>query len=193
VHNAIRNKLRVENTVRVRQLAEFSNLESMTKLKYYAGFTLKAKSADNNSNVLKIVTLVCTVLLFAVIIHCYSPATSVMGAIPNTSSATAQPSNTGAPKPSNDFLTSYHKGVALLNTGKYNESIPYFDKALAIDPKNFYALYDKGEALLNTGKYNESIAYFDKALTVVPTNTLALNGKKLDLEALQRTNATTTK
>jgi tetratricopeptide (TPR) repeat protein len=145
----------------------------------------------NNSNILKSMTLVCTVLLFAAITSCYSPATGVMGATTNTSTAT--PSKTGATKTSNDFLTLYDKGVALLNSGKYSEAIPYFDKALAINASNFYALYSRGDALSKLGKYSEAIPYFDKALALQPTNTFALNGKKLDLEALQKANNTTTK
>jgi tetratricopeptide (TPR) repeat protein len=52
------------------------------------------------------------------------------------------------------------KGAALLHLGKDNESIAYFDKALAVDPTSFYGSFFKGAALLHLGKANESIAYF---------------------------------
>jgi tetratricopeptide (TPR) repeat protein len=83
--------------------------------------------------------------------------------------------------------------------GKYNESIPYFDKALTIEPANSFALHykavaaaaanatvltNKGIALLGLGKSNESIAYFDKALTINPNDVMALNSKGLALYRL---------
>ena len=36
-----------------------------------------------------------------------------------------------------------NKGMSLNSLGKFNESITYFDKALAIDPKNINALTGK--------------------------------------------------
>ena len=76
------------------------------------------------------------------------------------------------------------KGTALLNSGKYNESIAYFDKALSINPKDVTVLTNKGIALLSLGKSNESIAYFDKALSINPNDVMALNSKGLALYRL---------
>jgi len=39
-----------------------------------------------------------------------------------------------------------NKGLSLYNSGKFNESIAYFDKALAINPKNITTLDNKGLA-----------------------------------------------
>ena len=58
------------------------------------------------------------------------------------------------------------KGTALLNSGKYNESIAYFDKALTINPNDVMALNSKGLALYRLGEYNGSISYFNKALAI---------------------------
>jgi tetratricopeptide (TPR) repeat protein/TM2 domain-containing membrane protein YozV len=44
------------------------------------------------------------------------------------------------------------KGVALAKLGKYNESILFFDKALAINPNDVYALNNKNSALVSLGK-----------------------------------------
>jgi tetratricopeptide (TPR) repeat protein len=79
----------------------------------------------------------------------------------------------------NNVNTLTQKGLALGRLGEYNESISYFDKALAINPKFGIAIKEKessvaaiaaetnainkGIALLSLGKYNESIPYFDKA------------------------------
>ena len=58
------------------------------------------------------------------------------------------------------------KGNALLNSGKYNQSIAYFDKALTINPNDVMALNSKGLALYRLGEYNGSISYFNKALAI---------------------------
>jgi tetratricopeptide (TPR) repeat protein len=91
-------------------------------------------------------------------------------------------------KPSNDFLVPYNKGVAMINLGKYNESIAYFDKALAINPKYVGSLDSKGAALFNLGKYNESIAYFDKVLAINPNYFASLYNKGAALNKLGKYN-----
>jgi len=85
------------------------------------------------------------------------------------------------------------KGAALLyNTkgrlGTYNESITYFDKALAINPNDVYALTSKGLAVGGLGKNNESITYFDKALAINPNDVYALSSKGLALARLGKYN-----
>jgi len=87
-------------------------------------------------------------------------------------------------KPSKDFLTPYYKGMAYLNAGNYTEAIPYFDKALAINPNYSLALNNKGAALDGLGIYNESIAYFDKVLAINPSYTKALYNKGAALSKL---------
>ena len=49
---------------------------------------------------------------------------------------------------SNDSVTMTNKGIELNKIGKYNESITYFDKALAIDPKNNDAIKGKEQTLV---------------------------------------------
>ena len=73
------------------------------------------------------------------------------------------------------------EGFALLKSGKYNESLAYFDKALAINPNSFNALDNKATVLLRVGKYNESLPYFDKALAINPNFIYALVGKGIAL------------
>ena len=62
------------------------------------------------------------------------------------------------------------KGIALLDLGKCNESIAYFDKALTINPNDVNTLTQKGLALIFLNKPNQSISYFDKALTINPND-----------------------
>src|SRR5215469_4570225 len=87
-------------------------------------------------------------------------------------------------KPSDDVLMLNKKGVALLILGNFNESIVYFDKALAINPKSLENLDNKGDALLNLGKYKEAIAYFDKVLALDPNYFLSLYNKGAALNKL---------
>jgi tetratricopeptide (TPR) repeat protein len=77
-----------------------------------------------------------------------------------------------------------YNGSSLAKLGKYNESIVFFDKALAINPNNTAALNNKGLALAKLGKYNESIVFFDKALAINPNYVRALNNKNSALEEL---------
>jgi tetratricopeptide (TPR) repeat protein len=79
-----------------------------------------------------------------------------------------------------------NKGLALAKLGKYNESIVFFNKALAINPNDFTALNNKGLALAKLGMYNESIALYDKALAINPNYVYALNNKNSALEALSK-------
>lgn len=93
----------------------------------------------NNSTAIKTLTPACFVSI-TVITFCYSPVAGVMGATTNTT-GTASLNKTSVQNASS--LTPYERGAALFNLGKYNESIAYFDKALAIDPVNTYALSGK--------------------------------------------------
>ena len=55
-----------------------------------------------------------------------------------------------------------NKGMSLNSLGKFNESITYFDKVLAMDPNNTIALTQKANAFGGLGKYHEAITYYDK-------------------------------
>ena len=55
-----------------------------------------------------------------------------------------------------------NKGLSLNSLGKFNESITYFDKVLAINPNNTIALTQKANAFGGLGKYPEAITYYDK-------------------------------
>jgi tetratricopeptide (TPR) repeat protein len=45
-----------------------------------------------------------------------------------------------------------NKGLSLAKLGKYNESIVFFDKALAINPNYVYAMNNKNSALEELSK-----------------------------------------
>ena len=75
----------------------------------------------------------------------------------------------------------YNKGLALLNLDNYTGAIKYYDKALAINPKDVSALTDKGLALDNLGNHTGAIKYYNKvfAMGIDPHDVRALTSKGL--------------
>ena len=69
--------------------------------------------------------------------------------------------------------------------GRNNEAITYFDKVLALNPKDVDSLNNKGVSLVKLGNYYEAIKYFDKALTINPDYSLALKNKQKTLGLLK--------
>lgn len=85
---------------------------------------------------------------------------------------------------SSNVLALVHKGSTLSNQGNYTEAIPYFDRALEIDPNNKFAFDGKGNALYGLGNDTQAIQYFDKALAVDPNFKQALYDKGFTLYGL---------
>jgi tetratricopeptide (TPR) repeat protein len=73
---------------------------------------------------------------------------SVLYSYPSITAMALEASSTSTPTRNTTILNQItllnNKGMSLYNLGKFNESITYFDKALAIDPKNVAALDNKG-------------------------------------------------
>jgi len=65
----------------------------------------------------------------------------------------------------------------LLKEKRFEESLPYLDKVLEINPNHTSALLNKGSALISLDRSNESIAYFDRLLAIEPNNIKALTSK----------------
>jgi tetratricopeptide (TPR) repeat protein len=68
---------------------------------------------------------------------------------------------------------------ALVTMGKLEESLQYFDQALAKDPQSADAMAKKGAALEGLGRYSEAVALFNKALDIKPTSQIAKKGLNL--------------
>jgi tetratricopeptide (TPR) repeat protein len=81
------------------------------------------------------------------------------------------------------------KGNDFILKEDYASSVPFFDKALNIDPENPQALNGKGLALQNLGKHDESIAYFDKAIKLNPKYTEAWFNKGWSMVELDQYDA----
>lgn len=71
------------------------------------------------------------------------------------------------------------KASALVTTGKLEDAMQYFDKAIALDPNNADALGKKGAALEGLGKFKEALPLFNKALGIKPTSQIAKKGLNL--------------
>jgi Flp pilus assembly protein TadD len=67
---------------------------------------------------------------------------------------------------------SLHKeGLGLsFREGKYQEAIPYFTKAIEMDPAFAFAWHDRGVCLRETGRDDEALKDFDKALELLPSD-----------------------
>jgi tetratricopeptide (TPR) repeat protein len=87
---------------------------------------------------------------------------------------------------SGNDTTLYNNGLALFKLDNYTGAIEYYDKALAINPKDVNALTDKGLALDNLGNHTGAIEYYDKALAMAidPHDVRALTSKGLALGGL---------
>jgi PAS domain S-box-containing protein len=63
----------------------------------------------------------------------------------------------------------YKEGVHLyFRDGKNEEALPYFDRAIEIDPNLAYVWNDRGLCLKNMGKFNEAQISFERALELAP-------------------------
>ena len=65
--------------------------------------------------------------------------------------------------------SSYREGLQLsLQQGKFAEAIPYFDKAIEIDPTLAYVWHDRGVCYRELRNYSEALRNFDKAIELAP-------------------------
>lgn len=75
-------------------------------------------------------------------------------------------------------------GLNLSESGKYDEAIDAFNKAIDIDPHDEDVWYFKGIALDNQGKYGDALQAFDKAIEINPQKVDALDEKGIVLSKL---------
>jgi len=68
-------------------------------------------------------------------------------------------------------------GLELLQQGKYEEAIRYFDQVLKVESNNISALSNKGAAYSQTGNYEEALKFFNKALEVNSSDVDVLSNK----------------
>lgn len=79
----------------------------------------------------------------------------------------------------------FNKGIAYLNSNRYEECVAAYDECLKLSPKNVYAYLNKAICLANVGEYKKALTQIDYALELDPENQLLIN-KKVFLEPLAK-------
>ena len=74
----------------------------------------------------------------------------------------------------------------LAHMKKYEEALPYCDKAIQIAPGYTYALSYKGKLLLELKKYEEALTYYNRALKIEPSNQTTIYHKNKVLWQLEK-------
>ena len=80
----------------------------------------------------------------------------------------------------------FYKAFALAESGKHEEAIEWFDKALMIDPGDAMAILNKGSEFKALGRYEEAIDCYNKALEIDPDDVDTLYKKGWTLHNLNR-------
>ena len=65
------------------------------------------------------------------------------------------------------------QGNLLLNEGKFEDALGFFEQALLLDQKNPELWNYKGVALRSIGRYSEAIECFNKSLEIDPRDNKA--------------------
>ena len=66
------------------------------------------------------------------------------------------------------------------------KTLPYYDKAIEINPEFSWAFYNKAQALSTLQRYEEALPYYDKAIELDSENADAHYNKAQALSTLQR-------
>ncbi|HJT48339.1 MAG TPA: tetratricopeptide repeat protein [Nitrososphaeraceae archaeon] len=77
-------------------------------------------------------------------------------------------------------------GEDMANANRLEEAIQYFDKALAVDPRNSFAWGDRALILDKQGKLEEALQSFSKSLITDSKNAITWHNKGLTLLRLGR-------
>jgi tetratricopeptide (TPR) repeat protein len=71
---------------------------------------------------------------------------------------------------------------------KYEEALPFCDKAINVNPAYAYALSYKGKLLLELKKYEESLKCYNRALELEPNNQTTIYHKNKVLWQIEKKN-----
>lgn len=80
-----------------------------------------------------------------------------------------------------DARTWYNEGVALDDSGRYEEAIECYDRAIEIDPRYAKAFNNRGADLLSLKRYDDAIKSFGQAIDIDPDYKEAWNNKGVAL------------
>ena len=65
-------------------------------------------------------------------------------------------------------------------SGRFNEALKDFNKALQIEPNNAFVFRQRGDIYRQIDRFNEALQDFDKALQIEPDNAYVLSRKGAD-------------
>jgi tetratricopeptide (TPR) repeat protein len=71
----------------------------------------------------------------------------------------------------------YHRGLAFMAMGRMDRALDDINKAIALDPSDYYAYINRGLANSETGQVDKAIEDFDKAVSLNPRSYEAYNNK----------------
>jgi tetratricopeptide (TPR) repeat protein len=72
-------------------------------------------------------------------------------------------------------IKEYNKGVEFIKTEDYKKALPYFKKAVTIDPQFAFAWDNVGICERNLGNYDEAIVAYNASLAIDPLGTTPLH------------------
>ncbi|MDJ1182241.1 tetratricopeptide repeat protein [Roseofilum casamattae] len=88
---------------------------------------------------------------------------------------------------SDDAAQLWFKSALLLDTnGKHQEALPFYDRALEIQPNKHEAWYNRGVALHDLRRYEEAIESYDRSLEIKPDKVEAWDARGIALRKLGR-------
>ncbi len=71
----------------------------------------------------------------------------------------------------------YHRGLAYLAMGRIDRALDDFNRAIALDPSDYYAYINRGYAYSNLGQTDKALADFDNAIALNPRSCEAYTNK----------------
>ena len=80
----------------------------------------------------------------------------------------------------------YHQGNFLMELGRYEESINYYDKDIELNKENFDSYFKKGITLYKLKKFVESNECFDKAFEIKYATFLKLTEQSKSLQNFKK-------
>ncbi|MBV9178833.1 MAG: pentapeptide repeat-containing protein [Nitrososphaeraceae archaeon] len=80
----------------------------------------------------------------------------------------------------------YKKGLELYTSGKYQEALECYEKALEINPKHLAAIRDKGSALARLGRYSEAMKFNPYVLPINLPDYYGLSFKEAMIATLRK-------
>jgi tetratricopeptide (TPR) repeat protein len=83
-------------------------------------------------------------------------------------------------------LARYNRGLTLADSGRFDEALVAFDKAILLDPQIAEVHSNRGLVLATLKRFDEALAAFDKVILLDPQSARAHSNRGLVLAALKR-------